>query len=146
MAVKIHNWQEEITGKASDPNVSIRYVGLSTHAGRGLYSSIIPPGGSNTGHWHPEKDEYYHIAKGSGTIVTQFADQLDSGTAPDRQKVAEGMSFHLPARLVHRLFNDGKEPLTFFFECPLEHMAEKDPVRTIVKNFGEAPNPKVSAG
>ena len=146
MGVKIHNWKKQITEQASNPEVNISYVGLSTHAGRGLYSSIIPPGGSNTGHWHPDKDEYYHIVKGSGIIVTQMENLLSNGTSPDRQEVSEGMSFNLPARLVHRIFNTGAEPLTFFFECPLEHMDVKNPVRTMVKDFGEAPQPRPSAG
>jgi len=137
MTVNIRNWQEEISNMADDPNVSIRYVLVSVHEGKGLYSSIIPPGNSNTGHYHPEKGEYYHIVKGSGVIATQQADQLESGAEPVRQRVVEGMSFALPPGLVHRLFNDGHEPLTFFFECPLEHMAQSNPVRTAVKDFGD---------
>lgn len=136
MPLHIHDWETEIAGLAHDAAVKIRYVQLSEVTGYGWYVSIIPVGEANTGHYHPAEAEKYHIVKGKGTMLSLSADQVEAGSPPTEQAVREGMTIHIPARVVHRLANEGNEPLVFFFECPLSHMDKDNPVRTVVKDFG----------
>jgi oxalate decarboxylase/phosphoglucose isomerase-like protein (cupin superfamily) len=138
VALELHDWKKEIEKQPNDPNVSISYVRLSAHGDNGLYSSIIPPGRSNTGHYHPNIGEYYHFVKGTGTLVTLTVDQLEKGANPNGQAVREGMSVYLPPLVIHRLFNNSNAPLTFLFECPLAHMDAVNPVRTLVPDFGSS--------
>jgi oxalate decarboxylase/phosphoglucose isomerase-like protein (cupin superfamily) len=136
MTLQIHNWQKEIEKMARDPNVSIRYRNLSEVNGYGFYVSIIPPGEAITGHYHPKEPEKYHIVKGQGIMLSLPAEELKAGTQPVQQPVKEGMSIDIPGRVVHRLVNNGKGPLIFFFECSLTHMDKENPARTIVQDFG----------
>ncbi len=136
MALEIQNWEKQLAKKTSDPDVKIRYIQLSAVHEYGLFVSSIPPGEANTGHFHPQAAEKYHIAKGRGSMLSLPATDLESKVSPVRQEVREGMSIHIPGLVVHRLVNDGPEDLVFFFECPLSHMDVEDPVRTIVEDFG----------
>ena len=136
MSLPIQNWQAQIENMTNDPNVSIRYVKISEVDGYGFFVSIIPPGEANTGHYHPEFSEKYHISQGQGILLSLPANQLQTGTQPVRQHVRAGMSIDIPAPIIHRLVNNGQEPLIFFFECPMSHMAAENPVRTIVEDFG----------
>ena len=134
-ALAEQNWKREIEERSSDLLRAIRYTQLSAVDGYGFYVSIVPPGGANTGHWHPQEPEKYHIAKGHGLMLSQPVEQIGK-TSPSRQPVEEGMSVHIPGRVVHRIVNTGKEPLIFFFECIVAHMRTDNPETTIIKDFG----------
>lgn len=136
MTLQTHNWKEQLSEMKSDANVSIRYVNLSEIDGYGFFVSIIPAGEGTTGHYHPDAEEKYHVVGGEGTLLSLQVDQLNGGGTIVRQVVEEGMSVVIPALVVHRLVNTGKEPLAFFFECPMAHMYEEKPHRTAVSDFG----------
>ena len=136
MSLSIQNWKKQIEEMPCDAAVSITYLQLSEFNGYGLYVSIIPPGEANTGHYHTREPEKYHIVKGRGVLLSQPVCMMEAGMPVFRQDVQEGMTADIPGMVIHRLHNNGTEPLVFLFECPMAHMDKDMPVRTVVPCFG----------
>lgn len=136
MSLTIKNWKKQVEEMPSDAAVCITYIQLSEFNGYGLYVSIIPPGEANTGHYHPREPEKYHIVKGRGVLMSQPVCMLENSAPVFKQDVQEGMTADIPGMVVHRLYNNSKEPLVFLFECPVAHMDKENPIRTAVPGFG----------
>lgn len=124
MAIKIVDWENEISHGKTDAAVGIKIAALLESNKQGTYITIIPPNESVTPHYHQHGDETYHIISGEGVIRLQPIDTANKDFGLVCKKVKSKNSFLIPPNVIHQLINTGKEPLTLIFSCPLSHLKD----------------------
>lgn len=67
----------------------------------------LPQGKASLKHYHPVAEESYFILSGTGRVA------LGEETTP----VKAGDAVAIPANVIHQIFNDGEEDLSFLAVC-----------------------------
>src|SRR3990167_7977957 len=133
MAINIIKLDQEISCASRDTSVGIKIATLLEINNRGTYLTIIPAGESVNPHYHQFGEEEYHIISGRGIIRFLPIQNLKKDLQPSCRQIEGKTSFVIPPNVIHQLINNGTEPLTLLFSCPLSHLKED---RIIVENFG----------
>ena len=132
MAVRIVDWEKEITCGTTDAIVGIKIATLLESNNEGTYITVIPPGESVTPHYHQYGDENYHIISGEGVVRLQSVDTINKDFELVCKQVKTKNSFTIPPNVIHQLVNTSHEPLTLIFTCPLSHLKHD---RIVVSSF-----------
>ncbi len=89
----------------------IVYELLGSTAGGATQHSVahieLPPGKASRKHYHPKAEESYYILSGQGRLV------IDGET----HTLGSGYLVAIAPGTIHRIFNDGPEPLHFLAIC-----------------------------
>lgn len=120
----IVDWNKALAGANIDQSVGIQIAALMESDGKGTYVTVLPPGASVNPHYHTHGDEEYHIISGKGVIRLLSVDAMRAGDEWHCQQVTARNSFTISANVIHQLVNDGDEPLTLIFTCPLSHLKD----------------------
>ncbi|MDX1901227.1 MAG: cupin domain-containing protein [Gammaproteobacteria bacterium] len=129
MNTNIVEWEQKLSNANIDKTVGIQIATLLETEGRGTYITVIPPGSSVKPHYHKDGDEEYHIISGEGEIRLMPA---EGDFQLEKKQVKAKNSFIITPNTIHQLFNNGSEPLTLIFSCPLTHLKED---RFVVEDF-----------
>lgn len=132
MDISIVDWDQELSCASIDKTVGIQIATLLESEGKGTYITVIPPGSSVNPHYHTNGDEEYHIISGTGVIRLLPVETKNKDFQLVCKHVRPQNSFIIPPNVIHQLINNGNEPLTLIFSCPLSHLKED---RFVVENF-----------
>lgn len=124
MKTAIVDWAQALSSANVDQSVGIQIATLVETDGKGTYITVIPPGASVNPHYHANGDEEYHIISGKGVIRLLSVEAKLKGGEWTCQNVTSRNSFIIPPNVIHQLMNDGDEPLTLIFSCPISHLKE----------------------
>src|ERR1700760_914464 len=72
-----------------------------------LAEATVAPGGATAEHYHPRSEELYYFVAGEGRMRLAQAES----------EVTAGDCVVIPPGTVHKLFNDGSEPLVLLCCC-----------------------------
>ena len=124
VAIRIVDWKQELSCAHTDKAVGIQIATLLGSEGKGTYITVIPPGSSVTPHYHTKGDEEYHIIQGRGVIRLLPVEPKNKDFQLICKQVQAQNSFIIPPGVIHQLINNGDEPLTLIFSCPLAHLMD----------------------
>ncbi len=105
----IKNTEEAAPFTSAHGEIVREYMGSAAGGSQkhSLAHITLPPGKASLKHYHPVAEESYFILSGTGRVV------LDDQSTP----VKTGDAVAIPVNVVHQIFNDGEEDLTFLAVC-----------------------------